>query len=431
MTTHLFTNQSLSKLNSYLLSILIILIPFHAAFVTIVGSQIGQSKLYLQSWKEIIILLIVGLSFLVYLKDRKKIKYDLVNILVVMILGFSIIVSYFAKTNTTVFLVGVKTNLLVLSLYLAVQTFSHYFSTNQIKKLVIFPALVVGLIAILQPYIPINFLSNIGYNSTSIIPAQFVENFGSNAIRVFSTLGGPNQLGAYLIIPLGFCLGFALKKRQWYWWLGYVLFSICLYMTFSRSAWLGAIVTTVVMVVITLPKKIQIILVALVFSIIIFAMLFINQKNICTLVSNKFTQSLLHGDCSSGKVGGSDLIRLKSLRNGISTATNKPLGYGIGSAGPASFYSQTPQITENWYLQLAIEIGVFGLLLYLVFFAISIYNLYRCSQSNLHSAVFCNVLLGCLAGVLTTGLFLHSLADSTLAILMFSLLGLQKGGIKA
>jgi O-antigen ligase len=120
------------------------------------------------------------------------------------------------------------------------------------------------------------------------------------------------------------------------------------------------------------------------------------------------------------------MIRVNSIQQGIDTVVNNPFGKGIGSAGPASFYTQKPLIVENWYLQIAIEIGIIGLLIYAVFIVLNLKKLYITSKQK-DNSVLSTTLFAAICGILVTSLFLHTLADSTLSILLFGLLGITIG----
>lgn len=422
--------QSLLKLSAALFAIVLIVMPFHASIVTIIGNFVVQ-KAFIQAWKEIVIALVVALTFIAYIKDRSILKIDITNILVIAIIVLSLLISLFAGTNKITLAAGIKTNLVVLVLFLSVQTFSKYYHFHFIKWAVLIPAFVVGAIAIVQPYIlKPDLLNKIGYGSNSIISGQFVESTNDSVQRVFSTLGGPNQLGAYLIIPLILSLSLALKKKQWYWWLAFTFFALPLFMTYSRSSWLGAIFATIATIMLTLPKKIQIaaILSGAVVSVI--ALVFVFSGSFCSPQFQSVSSKLIHGDCKNGVLGGSDSIRVKSLKDGVKTSLLNPIGKGLGTAGPASYYSKSPIITENWYLQIAIEVGFVGLTGYLAFYLLTFKNLYTQINSHSFNSIFSLSLFGALAGILVSALFLHTLADSTLSIILFGLLGLQKGGVK-
>ena len=89
--------------------------------------------------------------------------------------------------------------------------------------------------------------------------------------------------------------------------------------------------------------------------------------------------------------------------------------------GTSFLISQEPRI-ENWYLQIAYEVGVLGLVLYLAAFTGLLGEFVRDRKNP-----FAIGLLSATVGILIVNLFLHAWADSTLVLIMFSLYGLYRG----
>lgn len=412
-----------------LITVLFALVPFHAAVVTIIGASI-DFKPALQLWKEMLIGIILLMCFVAYLRNRSLFRLDTINILALSIILLSLLITIIFRPDTAAILAGIKTNLVVLSLFFAVQVVSEYFSLARLQKIILWPATLVAVIAILQPWIFTPYiLEQIGYTSNSIIAGQYIESSRS-ALRVFSTLGGPNQLGAYLIIPITLCLTLAVRKKQWLWLLAVAGFSLPLYMTYSRSAWLGAVTAVLTAILICTNKRVQLGAISALAVLVLVGTIIASQVNICQQFPSIASQ-ILHGDCSSGTLSGSDFQRLTSQKLGLTTVEKQPIGYGLGSAGPASFFGNAPLITENWYLQIAIEVGVLGLVLYLALFGLLAFRLYVSSQSHSPDAILSATLFAVLCGLMISSLFLHTLADSTLGILLFGLLGIQKSRITA
>jgi len=417
----------LLQVSGVLLMVLLLLIPFHAAFVTIIGAHISF-KPVLQLWKEAIICIIGIMSLAIYIRNKDSMRFDNINWLVVAIMGLSLIVSLIYRPDIDGLLAGIKTNIIVLILFLSAQVISQYFSQKQIINLVVWPAFIVAVLAILQPIIfTPQFLVSIGYGADTIIATQYVE-ITQNSLRVFSTLGGPNQLGAYLIIPFSLAFTLMLRTKKILWLAMSIVLSLASYMTFSRSAWLGTILAASIIIILQFKKKTQLLLSGLLILLAISATIFVTSKDLCKYYPDQ-TTFFLHGDCNKGTLGGSDSQRLVALETGWDSVVSQPFGQGLGSAGPASFYSQRTFIVENWYLQIAIEIGLLGLVLYGVWFCYTSKLLYDSINNKLYSNLS-TALIASLFGIALTALFLHSLADSTLSILLLALLGLQKGAIQ-
>jgi len=417
----------MTKKHSYLniavilLSILLVVMPFHAAIVTILGNYL-PFKTLLQAWKEILIFIVGLLCVFAVYKDRSLLKFDNINKIAVAIILFSIAVSLVRYNELNAFLAGFKTNLVVLILFLEAQILASKYSFEKIFKIVLIPAVIVTVIALMQPILfRAETLNMIGYGPESINPEQFVE-YSNQSIRVFSTLGGPNQLGAYLILPFAMSLVWAIKSKKFIWYLLPLIFILPIYMTYSRSAWIGTIVAAIVVVLLNFKPKIQLSVgLGLLVLLSTFGYIFYTGS-VCDYLAGPVS-IIVHGDCSSGELGGSDMMRVDSIDNGIATIKANPFGSGMGTAGPASFYTQNPLIVENWYIQIAIEVGLIGLILYLAFIVLNMIKLYIKSKEKNYS-VLPSMLFATICGILVASLFLHTLTDSTLSILLFGLLGL-------
>jgi hypothetical protein len=409
------------NIGSVLLTALLVIMPFHAAIVTILGNYLPY-KLVIQGWKEALILVLAIICICAIYKDRKLLSLDLTNRLALAIILFSLAISILNFSELNAFLAGIKTNLVVFVLFLEAQVLASKYSFEKIFKIIMIPATIVAVLGILQPVIfKPDLLQIIGYNSSSIIGGQYIE-ASKESVRVFSTLGGPNQLGAYLIIPFTLGLVFAFKAKKISWYLLPIFFLVPIYMTYSRSAWIGTIVAALSVLILQLKLKTQLLVAtSLVLLLVIFGYSFYSG-GVCRYFSQPVA-ILIHGDCKAGNLGGSDMIRVNSIQQGIDTVVNNPFGKGIGSAGPASFYTQKPLIVENWYLQIAIEIGIIGLLIYAVFIVLNLKKLYITSKQK-DNSVLSTTLFAAICGILVTSLFLHTLADSTLSILLFGLLGI-------
>jgi hypothetical protein len=97
-----------------------------------------------------------------------------------------------------------------------------------------------------------------------------------------------------------------------------------------------------------------------------------------------------------------------------------PFGSGPGSAGPASFYNSNAQpiISESYFVQLGQEVGVLGLLLFLLICGYTAKMLYRQKDAT------AQVLLASFAGLSVISIFLHGWADDPTAMTWWGLAGL-------
>ncbi len=429
-THHYLQVASLKRIGGFVTVTLLTLVPFHALFVVWGGSLVGHGEL-LSIWKELLIVLIVGLAIMVSLprvlnKGWRTVLNQPAVVLVGLIFLAGILGNLFNASYGKAFFVGVKTTIIPLVLFLAVQPFAHVVSERRLARVILGSAVVVAVLALMQfVLVPTGFLANIGYNETTILPFQGVHPefpFG----RSFATLGGPNQLGTYLIIPTALSLALAVKagsrRVRLLSSVLLALFVAATVTTFSRSAMIGLGVATAMVVFLAVPKKYRLPTGVAFLA----AMLAIGLVMWGTLTNEKATvldRFLIRGDLTSSGLLGGDEGHVAALVRGYATVSAFPGGLGLGAAGPASFYAVCPLLTENWYLQVAIEVGLIGLILMLLLLA---HIVRRVRQHGMHDPVRIGYAAAVL-GVMVSALFLHSLADSTLAILLFGAGGLLYG----
>ncbi|MDQ5944057.1 MAG: hypothetical protein QG658_123 [Patescibacteria group bacterium] len=418
---------NLKRLGGMLIVLLLALVPFHALFVVWGGSVVGRSEL-LSIWKELLIIFIVGLALAVSLpqvfrKGWREVLRQPSIVLVGLILLAGLLANLLNASYGMAFFVGIKTTAVPLVLFLAVQPFAHEISEHKLARIVLGSACVVAILALVQFFlVPTSFLASIGYGESTILPFQGVHPefpFG----RSFSTLGGPNQLGTYLIVPFAVALAAAVKARsrksRLVASLLVTLFVTAAITTFSRSALIGFGVATAVVVLLAVPKKYRLLTV----------LVFLASAAVAALVmwgvltndnSTILDRFLVRGELTPSGVLGGDEGHIAAIVKGYATISMFPGGLGFGTAGPASFYAVRPLLTENWYLQIAIEIGLIGLALMLLLLA---HIVRRVRQHGIHDPIRIGYAAAVL-GIMVSALFLHSLADSTLAILLFGMGGL-------
>ena len=400
---------------------LIILMPFHAFFSIYLGS-IGISQSLVQSWKEVLVVVVSFCWILLCISKRRLyLRLDATNVFFLAIFGLSLIITLFLRPASEAVLFGIKTNIVALVIFLVAQIPipSKLFIRKHLHWLILIPGVVVAIIAILQSTIlPESILVSLGYGVNNINPNQIID--GSLALhRAFSTLGGPNQLGTYLIVPLSFSLVYAIKQKKWWLLSLTALYALAIGLSFSRSAWLGAFVAIIAALLLVLNNRQRLALGVTVLAVTIAGLLIVPSA---IKTNPRLENILLHGRIFENRIEGSDQFRLEAISNTTEAIIAQPFGHGLGTAGPASFQLKTPIIPENWFLQIAYEIGVIGLVLYLLAFAALLGDFIRNRKNPFPASLF-----GLTCGVLVASLFLHSWADSTLVLVVFSLYGLYKG----
>jgi hypothetical protein len=119
----------------------------------------------------------------------------------------------------------------------------------------------------------------------------------------------------------------------------------------------------------------------------------------------------------SSLVEGSTNDHLKAAIDNAHDAIQHPLGQGPGSAGPASFYLQhsEPKIAENYFVQIAQEVGVIGLAIFCALSALIGWKLFRMINGDSTSYLVIG-LFASFIGINVINFLLHGWADDPTSI---------------
>lgn len=125
--------------------------------------------------------------------------------------------------------------------------------------------------------------------------------------------------------------------------------------TFSRSGWLGLAAGILIIICMTLSKKqssilITSTLIALAVGLWAFSLVG-SSAHLETLILHSKQSDLANSV-------GSTADHLDAVSDSIRKISARPIGYGLASAGTASLQTASPFITENYYLQIGIEVGI-------------------------------------------------------------------------
>lgn len=404
-----------------------VLLPFHALLSTWLGSVTGNLDL-IRAWKEIIIIaMAIGVAFL--LAIDKPLRKEFLNSLLVKAIAvytvFTLLRAVYGVTSgevtTEATFYALLNNLRYLGFFLVVwliakrsQILEHYW-----QKAVVAPAAAVVTFGLLQQLVlDKDSLTYFGYGTGTTLAPQAVD-LKPEYIRIQSTLRGPNPLGAYLVFFVTYLLGAIIKASRFRVLHAVLtLASICvLFFTYSRSAWFGLMVSVVVLVcLLAKTRGTRVMVVGFAVGVLV------AMAGSATILrtNSTFQNIIFHTDDLSVSSQSSNEVRANALVNGIQDTINNPLGSGPGSAGPASFRNNNqPKIAENYYIQLAQEVGVIGLVLYLLITLILVRGLWLRRQQLLPA-----VLLATLAGITCINMLSHAWADDTLSLLWWGLAGI-------
>ncbi len=467
----------LQRLRESLALILIAVLPLHAMLVTVATHVLeGQNHaplVVIALWKEVLLAVIVLLALIEIARIKKATQqrsvwsWDQLDWCIVFGIGIGVVVSFsggagsFSGIDLSAaskrFLLGFKYDFLplVAFFFLRRALWSSIFFVAAARIIVMVGA-VAAVFGIVTLFLPLSFFTAIGYSdlhslylpNSSIASFQFLE--GTEIRRIQSFMSGPNQFGLWLLLPFAASLQLCIKSLREqrridavFYAAGEALIIVALFYTYSRSAWIGAAAILLTVSVLLLRRVIRTWFYRSL-AIIIFAVL----VGFIVMVGVRVSPQIL--------------VRTQSLKGhfekplaAIQTMRAHPFGLGLGTAGPASnrlsdtcifldsgaditwaqgrpdlcvFIDNVqklpagkvcdcPVLTENWYLQWGVEMGVAGLLLSLaIIFLVFIHGLkFPVSDVRIFPVL-------AFLGVAVGGIFLHSFEDSAVAYSLWLLL---------
>ena len=293
----------------------------------------------------------------------------------------------------------------------------------------------VALFGVLQYFLPPDLLTHVGYSLERGVKPLFFIDDKPDLPRVMSTLKDPNSLGAYLIVPILLC-GYAYVKKSVNEKLfikpfrrGTLLVMLgimiaCLGLTFSRGAVLALGLSFVTLLYIVTGQRVLGFVkkrwIYFAGSILVISILLFQVRN--TYV---FQNVIFHADQSTVLEDPNEL-RVSLAKNIVDDIAESPLGHGPGTAGLVSINNPNGGVlTENYYLQIAYEVGWLGIALFIAIISIIIHRLFGIARKSPAGAV----LFASLIGYLFYSLLIHLWSNEAVALQWWLLAGVVLGTI--
>lgn len=414
----------LKKTAFYLLIILLALLPFNALLTNYI--QFGlHISLPVNAWKEgiVVILTIIGCAEM--LRTKKKLHFKALDWAIIAFFSLALVSAVFQTRDIGRIIFGFKYDLEFLWLFLVIrQAFSFEQKERQLLvKTVLTSAAIVVIFAVLQQFIlPKDILLLFGYspNISSWSPGQPLPMYhavDTNSLvpRIMSTLSGPNQFSAYLLIILPIILLLSWQHRdsqRWAYLLFFLAGVISLFFTYSRSAYIAFAIAVLIGMVIFLRKNKKSIRIIAMGGVIVLVLL----AGLAAFKWESIIQLVTRASSTQG--------HYERTIDGIIYTFQNPLGYGIGNAGPASARfneDKTGWLPESWYLQISLEMGILGLLLFILILGLTLRELCYGSKATKDHISFA-LFLG-LVSLMITSLVLHSWEESAVALTFWAMAG--------
>ena len=407
-------------------------IVVHAPLTVWLGTVFPDYSPLIKSWKEILMIPAALLAGVLVTRQGlwRELSRDWLFRLIVAYALLHIVLAIILPQDTLAQLAGFAIDLRYMLFFGLVYVLIRL--APQWRKQIVYvgaigAVIVVGF-ATLQLFLPKDTLSYIGYSKQTIAPYLTVDE-NPDFIRYSSTLRGPNPLGAYAGIVLGMIAALLvrrklpLERKKVLWVTGAITACslVAVWINYSRSALVAAIVTVLIVLGVTMLRRMSRrawLAVGVVFVILAGSLAAAWESN---FVSNV----ILHENPTTGAEVSSNDGHVESLIFGVGRLVAQPLGAGIGSTGSASLYDDDEGgvIIENQYLYIAHETGWLGLALFVAIFGLIMVRLWQARDDWLALGAFASGV-----GMALIGLLLPVWADDTVAIVWWALAATALGG---
>lgn len=295
----------------------------------------------------------------------------------------------------------------------------------KVLKVVLIVSTVTCIFGLFQYVAAKDLMTHFGYSIERGAKPSFFIDEKPDFPRIMSTVRDPNSYGAYLIVPLVILFVMGLKR------LGstkvvvglFVLHLAALVLTFSRGAWLGAVIVLGLASVYVAKK--QLLLLLRKYAVYI-ALVFLLAAGVTFALRDSYVVQnvFLHSDKSTVMADPNEL-RVQLQQDSIKKIVEQPEGYGPGTAGIVSIGNTKTGVvlTENYFLQIAYEVGLVGLWIYLLLLFIIYKRIVMIATKNMKV-----VMLSSFWAYIFISLLIHLWSNEAVAAQWWLLAGLLIGG---
>lgn len=363
---------------------ILFLLPFQFALSPLEGIDLAVVR--------IIIPVIFSYFFIVHFNFIKEfiLKNKLLHLFVVFFI-LIIFSTLFSKNITW----SIKKILFISSIF-PIYIITSYFADNKknssaILKNLIYGGFILSLIGITQfisqfifgienvyffmeKNITPFFLGKSFSQAVSSYPSWLVNSSGTTYMRAFAIFPDPHMFSFYIELLLPFSILFLASSKNKIKWILIVLsFLVSIALSFTRGSYV-AIILSSILTSFFVPKKIALKVLSIAFIFLI--LLFISPHN---PVSQRFSSAIDSNE-------GSNVERIGNWKQAIEIIKKHPLGVGIGSYSlnineNASY--RTPIYAHNLYLDIAAEIGIQGLFIFILILLVTFLNFYALSKDDI------------------------------------------------
>ena len=409
---------------------LLFLLPWNAMIANFLQFRLGWTGIKWNLWKELILALLTIWWFIDAIRFRRwrTLRLEWIDALILGYMALGLLTGLLWTKNLYHIFVGAKYDFSFLWAFLLARHFSFTpAEKNTIYRWTIYSLVAVLSFGLIQYWLlPPSIMTVFGYlplaGGHNWVPGgalPMYHTIGEAGVtrRLLASFSGPNNYSFYLLWAIPFLWFYPpIKKTVKAWCTLPRLLSlvgiISLLLTFSRSAYLGLLgmfIGYLILVVKNSKTLRQTLLWTMVGGVVTVGLVWF-------ITPQLFDSVIMRVSSSSGHFDRTVSAFQESL--------TYPWGEGLGKAGPASCYFPDQYggclIPENWYLQVALEMGYLGLIIFLAVILVTARRLWATRADPLAAAGWLSLI-----GLSIACLFLHAWEDAAASLTLWSIIGLQ------
>lgn len=406
----------MKKITYYYFALLIIFLPLQSLFseILLAKFQLGTSTVFwISHWYEFVLAIFCGYVVFLVIGKKRKISSKIISAQIFILLSlFSVL---FVSTSIGRGLEAFRiTSLALVFMMLSQNVIFSKKEADKLIKIYIITSIILSIWALVERLLPLNYWASLGLSGFGWGKFDVVGTFQSSAL-----MPGPNQLASYLLPALFITFNqinnLIIKTQSKIFTITQKTFLLALPITaiifsFSRSALLSLAITLLIYALIYAKRIWQKVLIFVIATAtIICAYLF--YQNAPLNIKDLYTHGASQFEHQNALKYSLDEITYRFEHEKISFLVGK----GLGTAGPTLIKYGGGILPESWYLQLVLELGLFGVIIWLWLIVDIFVNLKKQGETGLRYG---------LVAVSIAAVFLHTWADNpALAITLFTLIG--------
>ena len=362
---------------------------------------ISTSSGFLASmWDELLIIFCIAVWFYRWLIDRRDFSFGWtpVDFPVILLFVVSIVLFIIGSLNKIDFdnvgFAGLRASIeYLMFFFIVIKLLRDVNGAKKLIKVMIFTGIYMSIIGIYQ------VIANVETPSYWTDKAEI-----TSGPRAYSIVGNPNVLGCLLvmIIPFAVSLIFSEKLiwRKFLYTMATGLMGVCLIFTGSRSSWIA--LGLALFIYALLSKKYNLIIALVVFAGLAYTLIPSVQSRINYLLDPAYIVSSFKGGRFARWPKAYEMF-LSNLFFGV--------GFGqFGGAVATNYKVPNYFYVDNYYLKIAVEMGIFGLITFLIALYNAVIWTFRAiikTEDNVSKGIIHSG-FGALIGILFTNIVLNN-----------------------